>query len=294
MIALAQQPSTERERPKEPANLGFEGGADGDGIPLSWNDRELSPCTGGDGYRISVDTELAHAGKGSGKIECVGARETSPRAFGTLTQKMAPDEYRGKRLRYSGYVRTNRVTGHAGLWMRVDGPKRGVHLSFDNMSGRGLSGTRPWQSCEVVLDVPQEATAILFGALLSGTGRMWIDDLKFEVVDQSVPVTSSVAGDGPFGGKEVKIDPSLLDDYVGKFRVSAGEGGIVFEFVRDGDKLMALQRGAPKCQIYPESETTFFYKVVDAKFTFVRDDDGVVNRVVLHQFGRTFPGKRVE
>ena len=282
-------------------NLDFEGGADGDGVPFLWNNYLLYPPTGGNGYAAGIDTTRAHAGEASGKLERTKPGQPARGEFGTLTQMMLPDEYRGKRLRYSGYVRINRVSdGHAGLWLRIDGPIPRQSLAFDNMRDRGLTGTRRWKLCEVVLDVPEEATLIVFGALLTGTGRMWVDDLKFEVVGKDVPVTGNAADadegssggkEGPFGGKEVEVDPRVLDDYVGKFRVA----GIIFEFFKENDRLVVSQSGVQgKLRIYAESETTFFYKVVDAKFTFVRNEQGKVERVVLHQFGQDIPGERIE
>jgi len=48
-----------------------------------------------------------------------------------------------------------------------------------------------------------------------------------------------------------------LDAYVGVFRLRAGP---TFQFVKEGGKLMVIQSGAPKLQIYPETETKFFYE----------------------------------
>jgi len=271
-------------------NLDFEDGTGSGDLPRHWDDQHVAPPTGGDGYQVRVDTRRKHGGEASGRIEWKASGKPSPQQFGTLTQMMLPDAYRGKRLRLSGHVRANRVAnGYAGLWMRVDGPRGGAHLAFDNMKDRGLTGTRRWRSCEIVLDVAQEATAIAFGALLTGTGRMWVDDLKLEVVDDSVPTTEQA-----LAGEEFPIDPEILDDYVGTFRVAVQGAGVLFEFRRKGDKLLVVQQGAPEFRIYPESETTFFYKVVDAKFTFVRNNQGEVDRVTLHQFGQEFPGRRVD
>jgi hypothetical protein len=47
-----------------------------------------------------------------------------------------------------------------------------------------------------------------------------------------------------------------------------------------------------KHEIFPESETLFFYKVVDAQIELVRGADGKVAELVLHQGGRDMPGKR--
>ena len=49
--------------------------------------------------------------------------------------------------------------------------------------------TTGWKKYEIVLDVPQQATNLAYGALLDGTGEIWISDLSFETVDRNVPVT---------------------------------------------------------------------------------------------------------
>ena len=108
--------------------------------------------------------------------------------FGTLMQQVAPDRYTG-RIRVSCYLKTLAVSAWAGLWVRVDKPRGGTPMAFDNMEDRAIKGTTDWTECVVVLDVDRSASNIAFGVLLSGTGTVWIDRLKFEAVDNSVPVT---------------------------------------------------------------------------------------------------------
>ena len=38
-------------------------------------------------------------------------------------------------------------------------------------------------------DVPNESTKIGFGAILAGVGKLWLDDVAFDVVGNDVPVT---------------------------------------------------------------------------------------------------------
>jgi hypothetical protein len=45
----------------------------------------------------------------------------------------------------------------------------------------------------VVLDVPSNATGIVFGLLLSGPGEAWIDDASLDVVGTDVPSTNTAA-----------------------------------------------------------------------------------------------------
>jgi len=61
----------------------------------------------------------------------------------------------------------------------------------DGKKDRSVKGTTAWTKYEIVLDVPLQATNLAYGALLSGTGQIWFDHLKFEVVDNSVPTTGS-------------------------------------------------------------------------------------------------------
>ena len=91
----------------------------------------------------------------------------------------------------SAWVKSEKVVGPSGLWMRVDGPSRDASkpLAADAMQDRGIVGTRDWQKYEIVLDVPTESVEIAFGAHLSGGGTLWIDDVQFQGVNDHVPVT---------------------------------------------------------------------------------------------------------
>jgi hypothetical protein len=73
--------------------------------------------------------------------------------------------------------------------MRIDGKEK-TGLAFDNMMERPVKGTTDWKNYEVVLDVPAEAEEIFFGFLVAGKGRGWVDDIKFEVVNNDVPTTA--------------------------------------------------------------------------------------------------------
>jgi hypothetical protein len=172
------------EPPPEPqvaANLDFEAAPTESGFPSCWSG-------GGEGYEITVDQEVMRGGAASGRIGAV-EDPSSREAFGALTQGISAEPWRGKRVRLSGWLRTREATtGGAGLWMRVD-PYTGPPLAFDNMSDRPVTGSTDWDRYEVVLEVPEEAKAVYFGALLSGGGTLWVDDLALEEVPGTVQVT---------------------------------------------------------------------------------------------------------
>jgi len=102
---------------------------------------------------------------------------------------MKPDKYLGKRVKMTGYLKPKDVTDWAGFWFRVDQPGLQQFLSFDNMRDRPIKGTTNWKKYEIVLDVPKGASNIAFGALLSNTGQIWLDNVNFEIVDNFVSTT---------------------------------------------------------------------------------------------------------
>jgi hypothetical protein len=167
-------------------------------LPAGWIKAGSHPAE----YDMGLDTTTRHdGGKASGFIK---ATATELHGFGTLMQMAAPGEYRGKRVRFSGYVKSENVqSGWAGLWFRLDGPNQGEVLGFDNMQQRPIKGTTDWTRYEIVLDVPNTAAALAFGLLLNGNGQVWMDDLKFEVASSAVPLT------GPFRGP--RSAPQNLD-----------------------------------------------------------------------------------
>src|SRR5262249_34518206 len=54
-------------------------------------------------------------------------------------------------------------------------------VAFDNMQQRQINGTRNWTEYSVTLPVRSEAKRLFFGVLLSGTGKVWADDLQLLV-----------------------------------------------------------------------------------------------------------------
>jgi len=102
------------------------------------------------------------------------------RRFGVATGKFPIDAARGKRAKFSGYIKTEGITsGYAGLWWRVDG--QSGTLAFDNMEKRGVTGTTEWKQYSIELPVAADAKNINFGAMLTGNGTAWFDNLTVEL-----------------------------------------------------------------------------------------------------------------
>lgn len=148
------------------------------------------------GYQVLVDQSVKHSGEFSASLESTG--QSWQPSFGTIVQAIQATEYTGKRIRFSGFIKTDK-TEAAGLWLRVDSAERGT-VAFDNMQSRRIVGTNDWQEVQIVLDVPKDASVLTFGAILSGAGRLWVDDLSIMVGDQDVEPTRP-----PMKGKKQEI-----------------------------------------------------------------------------------------
>ncbi|HEY0556939.1 MAG TPA: serine hydrolase [Thermoanaerobaculia bacterium] len=89
--------------------------------------------------------------------------------------------------------------------------------------------------------------------------------------------------------QEVRMDPAVYDALVGDYELTPTFSIAV---TREGSGIFAQATGQPKFEIFPESESRYFLKVVDAEIEFVRGTDGKVTGLILHQGGRDLPGKR--
>jgi hypothetical protein len=139
-------------------------------------------------YQTGVDRDVVANGLPSAFLKSA----VSPTdGFGTLMQTIGAKDYAGRRVRLRAWVRSQDLSDWSGVWMRVD--KGSTSVAFDNMQNRPIKGTRSWETCDVVLDVPQDATSISFGILLSGTGEVWMNNVAFDIVGNEVPTTGSTS-----------------------------------------------------------------------------------------------------
>ena len=80
----------------------------------------------------------------------------------------------------------------------------------------------------------------------------------------------------------IQVDPKVLASYAGTYELMKGFDLVVT--VEDG-QLMTQATGQDKVHVYPETDTKFFLTVVEAEIEFVKDDQGKVSSLVLHQNG---------
>ncbi|WP_298653609.1 erythromycin esterase family protein [uncultured Proteiniphilum sp.] len=153
-------------------NLDFEFKNPGSHLPKHW-------YTGGESFKISVDSLEKHSGKFSLKMETPGTRNNN--SFGVFTGTLPIETFAGKNVEYRGWIKTKNVkNGYAGLWLRVDGENTET-LGFDNMNDRGLTGDNDWTQVSIKIDISREAININYGGLFPGEGVVWFDNLELYV-----------------------------------------------------------------------------------------------------------------
>ncbi|MGM9482457.1 hypothetical protein ACS5PN_14800 [Roseateles sp. NT4] len=123
--------------------------------------------------------------------------------YSTLMQQISGADYAGKRVRLSARLHGEQLEAWGGLWMRADSGQR-AGTAFDNMNDRPLRGSFGWQTAQVVLDIPADATALSFGFLLNGAGQLQATQFAIDVVASDVPTT------GQSGAPVLPRQPSNL------------------------------------------------------------------------------------
>ena len=139
-------------------------------------------------YAFGVDEKVFHSGKKSGVLYSVDETEetgASEAQFGTMMQSFRADDYKGKRIKMSCYLKSEDAD-KCSAWCRVDNAA-GDSIQFDKMDNRSIVGTTDWNYYSIVLDVPEESVSIHFGVLLIGKGKVW--------ADHRTPVTNMMATD---------------------------------------------------------------------------------------------------
>ena len=108
-------------------------------------------------------------------------------------------------------------------------------------------------------------------------------ELKFVRTSKSLPA--------PVARQAIALDPKIFDRYAGEYEICPG---FTIKFFRDGAKFMTQATGQAAFELFAESETKFFLKVVDGQVEFKMDASGAVTGMVLTQNGRELPAKKIK
>jgi CubicO group peptidase (beta-lactamase class C family) len=115
-----------------------------------------------------------------------------------------------------------------------------------------------------------------------------IDDIGRHLLESQYPLTKYIP---PSERKAINVDPKILESYVGEYQLTPN---LVISITKEGDKMFLQATGQQKVDLFAQTETEFFLTVIDAQISFVKDDKGQVDHLVLHQSGQNIPAKKVK
>jgi hypothetical protein len=173
-----------------PRNLTFQQGAPGK-APPGWIVPDFPKGA-------SYMAELRRKGCRTGGCAVVVVPDNAPSPFGNLMQSFSAAAYAGKTVRLRAWLRLEpsdqQVAIHpaiasllgitaapedsAQLWLSVERARRQPGAHIEDQPARSAD----WTRCEIVSAIDPDATFITFGVRSVGRGRVWVDDVSFEVI----------------------------------------------------------------------------------------------------------------
>lgn len=169
-----------------PRNLKFDEGAVGK-VPPGW----FVPSLPKDADYLA---ELRRDGcRNHGSCAVVLVPANVPRPVGNLMQSFSAAAYLGKAVRLRAWLRIESFyvaptfglrlpnpEDRAQLWINVERANHRKGFS-DNMDDRPVRSS-DWTHCEITGEIDEDAQFINFGVMSIGGGRVWVDDVSFEVI----------------------------------------------------------------------------------------------------------------
>lgn len=199
--------------------------------PAALDERAIEPwvrdgwrLSGGGAARYVVGADPGEP-RGDHFALAIAPRGDPTNLYGVFLRVVPAAPYLEKRIRVSLSTKARGATQRADAWSRVqsdDGPPDGSGLFFATVE---LGPDSAWTDRSFVLDVPKNASRIEIGAGLAGPGRVWLDDVKLEIVPDDTPLTGHekdqelggwwIVGDASAKLEDGALHVTIADDHRG-------------------------------------------------------------------------------
>lgn len=126
---------------------------------------------------------------------------------------------------------------------------------------------------------PKKKMAVV---ILTNSG-MGADDLGFHLLDATIPLKKI--------RKPITIDTLVLSQYPGTYEITPA---FSIDVTLEKDQLFIQATGQSRFEVYPESESKFFLKVVEAQIEFMKNEKGGIEKLILYQNGKAQDGKKIK
>ena len=124
------------------------------------------------------------------------------------------------------------------------------------------------------------------GVVVLTNSQHGADDIGFHLLEPSVPLATLTPR---VERVAIAVSDAVLERYVGEYEVTSA---VKFTITRSGNELYAQVTGQGPVRLWPENETDFFVKEVDAQVKFTRDAAGVTTSLTLFQNGQTVTARK--
>lgn len=119
-----------------------------------------------------------------------------------------------------------------------------------------------------------------FGVVVLSNSENDVNDIGLHLLEPRYPL----AKHHPLRQRQaIPINPNLFDRYVGRYEIAPD---FILTITEEHDRLYAQATGQSQIELFAETETQFFITEVDAQITFIRDLQGYVKHLILHQAGQ--------
>lgn len=150
-------------------NGGFETGK-GD-LPAGWPAKETTPQ-----HRVTWDRRGGRGGSSAIRVEADAGAEPNWVGVTHLVSSVSP----GATYRLRAWTKASGVQGSSGWFVHAGKPSQGQILNKTLSAG---SGTFDWKEIVTEFAAPADATYLVIGTILRGSGTAWFDDCALEQID---------------------------------------------------------------------------------------------------------------
>lgn len=142
-------------------------------------------------YLWKIDDAVKYSGKNSLQISNIKDASTSAQPF----SQIVPIPGNGlRKVRLSGYIRSENTTGNIALWAQVkNGEKTTIDFGNSDTQNRKVTPNTDWKEYSLEFIVDDNAKNFLFGGFLSGNGKVWFDNFSVSEIPFSEKEASKEA-----------------------------------------------------------------------------------------------------
>jgi len=182
----------------------------------------------------------------------------------------------------------NTLKSYVGVYENPENGQRIITLEngklYSRRSGGSKSQIKPYEKDKFFfetslsfLNFQRSVNEMITGVISSQRGAQ---TLLWNKTDKPLPAQ-----------KEQKVEETTLEQYIGEYQLAPGFSIVI---TKEGQRLFAQATGQGKNELFAESATKFFLKVVDAQVEFLKNGSGQFDKLILYQGGQKIEGEKTK